>query len=77
MDWFKIDSLRATPGKCQFMVLGPNKIDSLNLSVVAKVIPSSSDVKLLWITIDYELNSKNTLMNSVGKHLISFMLYRE
>ena len=58
MDWFKIDSLRATPGKWQFMVLGPNKIDSLNLSVVAKVIPSSSDVKLLWITIDYELKFK-------------------
>ena len=44
MDWFKINSLRANPGKFQFMVLGANKNDCFNLNVAGKVIPSSSEV---------------------------------
>ena len=58
MDWFKINSLKANPGKFQFMVLGANKNDCFNLNVAGKVIPSSSEVKLLGITIDYELKFK-------------------
>ena len=78
MDWFKINSLKANPGKFQFMVLGANKNDCFNLNVAGKVIPSSSEVKLLGITIDYELKlKKNILMNSVGKHIVSSTLYRE
>ena len=37
------------------MVLGANKNDCFNLNVAGKVIPSSSEVKLLGITIDYDL----------------------
>ena len=33
MDWFKINSLKANPGKFQFMVLGANKNDGFNLNV--------------------------------------------
>ena len=55
MDWFKINSLKANPGKFQFMVLGANKNDCFNLNVAAQVIPSSSEVKLLGIAIDDEL----------------------
>ena len=55
MDWFKINSLRANPGKFQFMALGANKNDCFNLNVAGKVIPSSSEVKLLGITVDYDL----------------------
>ena len=58
MDWFKINSLKANPGKFQFMVLGPNKNDCFNLNVAGTVIPSSSKVKLLGITTDYELKFK-------------------
>ena len=58
MDWFKINSLKANPEKFQFMVLGANKNDCFNLNVAGKVIPSSSEVKLLGITIDYELKFK-------------------
>ena len=50
-----INSLRANPGKFQFMALGANKNDCFNLNVAGKVIPSSSEVKLLGITIDYDL----------------------
>ena len=58
MDWFKINSLKANPGKFQFMVLGANKNECFNLNVAGKVILSSSEVKLLGITIDYELKFK-------------------
>ena len=54
MDWFKINPLRANPGKFQFMVLGANKNDCFNLNVAGKVITSFSEVKLLGITIDHE-----------------------
>ena len=40
------------------MVLGTNKNNFLNLNVAGKVIPSSSEVKLLGITIDYEFKFK-------------------
>ena len=53
MEWFKINFLRANPGKFQFIVLGANKNDCFNLNVAGKVIRSSREVKLLGITIDY------------------------
>ena len=55
MNWFKINFLKANPGRFQFMVLGANKNNCFNLNVAGKVIPSSSQVKLLGISIDYEL----------------------
>ena len=58
MDWFKNDSLKDNPGKFQFMVLGLNMNDCFNLNVAGKVILSSNEVKLLGITIDYELKFK-------------------
>ena len=61
MDWFKINSFKANPGKFQFMVLGANKNDCFNLNVAGKVILSSSEVKILGITIDYELKFKKHL----------------
>ena len=58
MDWFKIDPLRLNPGKFPFMVLGANTNDCFNLNMAGKVIPSSSEVKLLGISIDYDLKFK-------------------
>ena len=58
MDWFKINSLKANLEKPQFMVLGGNKNDFFILNVAGKVIPFSSEVKLLGITIDYKLKFK-------------------
>ena len=55
------------------MVLGSTKSDCFNLNVTGKVIPSFSGVKLLWITIDNEWKFKK-LINSVGKHLLRFIL---
>ena len=58
MDWFKINSLKVNPGKFQVMVLDTNENDCFNLNVACKVTLSSSEVKLLRITIDYELKFK-------------------
>ena len=58
MDWFKINSLKANLEKFQFVVLGANKNDCFNLNVAGKVISSSSEVKLLGITIDYDSKFK-------------------
>ena len=69
MDWFKINFLEANLGRFHFMVLGANINDCLNLNVARKVMPSSSEVKLLGITIDNELKFKKKLMNSVGTYL--------
>ena len=59
MDWFKITSLIANPGEFQFTILGANKNDCFKLNVADKVIPSSNNVKLLGITIDYDLFKKD------------------
>ena len=56
MDCFKISSLKVNLGKFQFMVL--NKNDRFNVNVAGKVIPSSNEMKLFGITIDYELKFK-------------------
>ena len=61
IEWFKINSLKANPGKFQFMVLGANKNDSFHLNVAGKVIPSSSEVKLLGITNDNELKFRKNI----------------
>ena len=58
LDWFKINPMKANPGKFQFMVLGVKNIAPFNLNVNGKIIPSSNEVKLLGITIDNQLKFK-------------------
>ena len=61
MDWFKINFLEANSGRFHIMVLGANINDCLNLNVAHKVMPSSSEVKLLGITVDNELKFKKQI----------------
>ena len=58
LDWFKINSMKANPGKFQFMLLGVKNIVHLTINVNGKIIPCSNEVKLLGITIDNELKFK-------------------
>ena len=58
LDWFKINSMKANPGKFQFMVLGVKNILHFTINVNGKIIPRSNEVKLLGITIDNELKFK-------------------
>ena len=47
--------MKANPGESQFMVLGVVNIAPLYSNVTGKIIPCSSEVKLLGITIDNQL----------------------
>ena len=58
LDWFKINSMKANPGKFQFMVLGVKNIVHFTINVNDKIISCSNEVKLLGITIDNELRFK-------------------
>ena len=58
LDWFKINSMKANPGKFQFMLLGVKNIVHFTVNIKGKIIPCSNEVKLLGITIDNELKFK-------------------
>ena len=53
-----VNSMKANPGKFQFMVLGVKNIAPFSLNVNGKIIPSSNEVKLLGITIDNQRKFK-------------------
>lgn len=45
LDWFKINFIKVTLGKFQFMIFGVDNIVPLNLLVTGKSIPYSSEVR--------------------------------
>ena len=71
--------LKYNPGKFQFMVLGVDNMAFLDLNVTGKIIPCSSEVKLLVITIDslVNLDLRKTSRTSVRKHLLNSMPFGE
>ena len=58
MEWFKINSLQANPGKFQLMVLGNKDEISFNIHVNNVKIKNSNEVTLLRIKIDKNLTFK-------------------
>ena len=58
MEWFKIKSLEANPGKLQFMVLGSKDERSFNIYINQVQIKNSNEVTLLRIKIDKNLTFK-------------------
>ena len=59
LTWFNIDSLKANPGKFQFMVLGTKDADSFVLNRGKNKIGSSTEVTLLGVKIDEQLKFKS------------------
>ena len=59
LTWFNIDSLKANPGKFQFMVLGTKEADSFVLNIGKNKIESSTEVTLLGVKIDKQLKFKS------------------
>ena len=57
--WFQVNSLKANPGKFQFMILGDKNNNVLNIH--DKEIKNASVVELLGITIDSRLKFKKHL----------------
>ena len=58
MEWFKINSLKANPGKFQFMVLGNKDERSFNIDINNVKIKNSNEVTLLGIKIDKNVTFK-------------------
>ena len=57
--WFNINSLKANPGKFQFMVLGTKEDDSFVINITKNKIKSSTEVTLLVVKIDKQLKFKS------------------
>ena len=57
-EWFKINSLKANPNKFQFMILGKNVTETFSLNMNETTIEASSNVVILGVTIDKQLNFK-------------------
>ena len=58
MEWFKINSLKANPGKLQFMVLGNKYERFFNIHINNFKIKNSNEITLLGIKIDKNLTFK-------------------
>ena len=61
--WFKINSLKANPGKFQFMILKKRNRLKYSLKIGSITIKESDEVELLGITFDKALNFKNHIEN--------------
>ena len=64
LNWFRINSMVANPGKFQIMFLGSN-IDNSKITFLVedKMVQSKSEVKLLGITIDDKLSFNKHIAN--------------
>ena len=52
LKWFRINSLKANPGKFQFMILGKKKRNSVKLIINPTEIQETKKIVLLGITND-------------------------
>ena len=62
IEWFKINSLKANPGKFQFMVLGNKNERSFTVHINNVNIKNSNEVTLLGIKIDKNLTFKKHII---------------
>ena len=72
--WFKINSLKANPGKFQFVILGKKNPLKNSLKIGSITIKESDKVELLGITTDKALNFKTISKIYVALPSTSFML---
>ena len=63
LKWFRINSLKANPGKFQFMILGKKQCNKVKLIINSIVINESNAVELLGITIDNILTFNEHINN--------------
>ena len=61
--WFKINSLKANPGKFQFMILEKKNRLKYSLKIESITVKESDEVELLGITVDKVLNFKKYIEN--------------
>ena len=57
--WFKVNSMKANPKKCQFMILGKGTRQTITLNINNIKIRESQNVELLGLIIDNRLTFKD------------------
>ena len=67
LNWFRLNSLKANPGKFQFMILGDRSHQKHELKINLIKVEDSDDVLLLGITIDKKLTFKEHVENLCRK----------
>ena len=72
--WFNVNSLKANPGKFQFMVLGTKEADSFVLNIGKSKTESSTEVTLLGVKIDKQLKFKSHIEELCRKATYKLML---
>ena len=73
--WFKINSIKANPGKFQFMILGKKNRLKHSLKIGCITVREPDEVELLEITIDKALNFKKHIKNLFSLPSTSFMFH--
>ena len=73
--WFKINSMKANPEKCQFMIISKKSYQPQKLSVNTFTTGESDEVELLGLTIYKDLILASILTSYVIMLNINFMLY--
>ena len=63
LNWFRLNSLKANPGKFQFMILGDKSHHKHILKINLIQVEASDDVLLVGITIDKKLTFKQQIEN--------------
>ena len=67
LNWFRLNSLQASPGKFQFIILGDKSHLKHILNINSIKIEASDDILLLGITIDKKLTFKQHIENLCRK----------
>ena len=67
LNWFRLNSLKANPGKFQFMILGDKSHHKHELKINSIKVEASDDVLLLGITIDTKITFKQYVENLCWK----------
>ena len=58
LKWFRLNSLKANPGKFQFMIIGDKTCYKHILKIDSTCVQSSDNVTLLGVIIDMNLTFK-------------------
>ena len=56
IEWFKVNSMAANPGKFQIMFLGVNSNENILFNFESTILTAKNEVRLLGIDIDHKLN---------------------
>ena len=67
MKWFRLNSLKANPGKFQFMIVGEKTCYKHILKINSTCVPFSDHVTFLGVMIDKNLTFKKHIDNLVCK----------